>query len=354
MRNIADKKVKTPFYGSESLDSLPLPVILISSDCILLAANKKAREVFNGFSAGRHISDMITDSYFLETCARVFEKNEPMECEIIRTIRRKRTFQANISPFQNGEDDGAYIAIYETTAASEAERMRASFVADVSHELRSPLTTLIATIETLRGRAGANPDTRARFIELMAQETDRMHGIVDDLLSLSATEAVEHILPDQVVNLLPLLTNITKVLSTKARAKGMDMILEAADELPDIRGDYDELYQAIYNLVENAIKYGESDSNVTIRVEAEGPNIEIKVHNYGTPIQEKHIPRLTERFYRVDKSRSRDLGGTGLGLAIVKHTVNRHLGEMLITSSEEDGTTFAVVFPVISDNAKAL
>ncbi|WP_417623334.1 ATP-binding protein [Paremcibacter congregatus] len=349
MRNIADQKVKTPFYGSESLDSLPLPVILISSNCILLAANKRAREVFNGFRAGEPLSNMITDSYFLEACARVFEKNEAMECEIVRTIRRKRTFQASISPFQSNEGDGAYIAIYETTAAREAERMRASFVADVSHELRSPLTTLIATIETLRGRAGANPDTRARFIELMAQETERMHGIVDDLLSLSATEAVEHILPNQTANLLPIMTNIAKVLSTKARAKGMDIVLEIEDDLPDMRGEYDELYQAIYNLAENAIKYGESDSNVTLRVDVTEHSMEIKVHNYGTPIQEKHIPRLTERFYRVDKSRSRDLGGTGLGLAIVKHIINRHLGELNITSSEEGGTTFSVTFQVMSE-----
>lgn len=346
MKKRTNQKVKTPFYRSESLDSLPLPIIIISPELVLLAANKKAVEIFEGFKADKYLSTMITDTYFLEICARVFEKGEALECEIVRTARRKRTFQANISPFQNAEGHGAYIALYETTEIREAEKMRASFVADVSHELRSPLTTLIAIIETLKGRAGEKPETRARFIELMAEETDRMHSIVNDLLSLSATEAVEHILPDENVNLSSVMTNIVKALSTKARAKGMSILLEMDDELPDMRGVYKELYQAIYNLVDNAIKYGQRNTKVTLRVERQDTMVEVMIHNLGTPIPEKHIPRLTERFYRVDKSRSRDLGGTGLGLAIVKHIVNRHLGELRIESSVAAGTVFSVSFPL--------
>ncbi len=340
------RKIKTPFYRSESLDSLPLPIIIISSEQILVAANKKAIEVFDGFEAGMGLSSMIQCDHFLETCVRVFEKGEALECEVIRTGRRKRSFQANISPFQSAQGEGAYIALYETTTIREAERMRASFVADVSHELRSPLTTLIAAIETLKGRAGDDPQTRTRFTELMAQETGRMHGIVNDLLSLSATEAVEHILPHEKVSLSSVLTDIVKVMSPKMRGKKMSIRLEMDDELPEIRGEYDELYQAIYNLVDNAIKYGRTDSAVTVRAECRNDRLRVMVHNMGTPIAAKHIPRLTERFYRVDKSRSRDMGGTGLGLAIVKHIINRHLGELHIESSARAGTVFSVSFPV--------
>ncbi len=340
------RKIKIPFYRSESLDSLPLPIMIISSEQILVAANKKAVEVFGGFKEGTGLSSMIKCGHFLETCARVFEKGEAMECEVIRTGRRERTFQANISPFQSAQGEGAYIALYETTTIREAERMRASFVADVSHELRSPLTTLIAAIETLKGRAGDSPETRARFTELMAQETGRMHSIVNDLLSLSATEAVEHILPRKKVSLSSVIADIVKVMSPKMRVKEMSILLEMDEELPEIRGEYDELYQAIYNLVDNAIKYGRTGSVVTIRAECRNDRLQVMVHNVGTPIAAKHIPRLTERFYRVDKSRSRDLGGTGLGLAIVKHIVNRHLGELNIESSAKAGTIFSVSFPL--------
>jgi two-component system phosphate regulon sensor histidine kinase PhoR len=334
-----------PLDKPDTIYRLPLPVILISADRKLLAANRKAQMVFLGFKKGADLSHMIDSNFLLEACSRAIEKNVDLECEFVRIKRQRRTFQAHVTVNVDAQGS-AYIVIYETTEAREAERMRASFVADVSHELRSPLTTLIATIETLKGRAGEVSEVRARFIEIMAEETSRMHGIVDDLLSLSATEAIEHIMPEQNVNLSPLVANIVKVLTPKAELKNMGLKLVLESETPDIRGEYDELYQAIYNLADNAVKYGHENTDVTLTAEKRGSEIILSVHNHGTPIPAKHIPRLTERFYRVDKSRSRDLGGTGLGLAIVKHIVSRHLGGIIITSSEEEGTVFAVNFPL--------
>jgi two-component system, OmpR family, phosphate regulon sensor histidine kinase PhoR len=336
--------------GALSVDNLPLPVILISPARTLVAANKMARDIFEGFEEGKDLSLMIRYPRFLEACAEVFETGEARECEIVKTGRRRRTFQARISPFNtragDGEEKGAFIALHETTAASDAQRMRSAFVADVSHELRSPLTTLIATIETLEGQAGRDDDTRARFIQLMAHEAGRMRRIVDDLLSLSATESQEHILPEDKVELSSIVEDVAAVLTNVASEKGMSIRLEVEDGLPATRGNYDALYQVVHNLVDNAIKYGQADTTISLKAESEGERVYIEVNNSGPPIAKEHIPRLTERFYRVDKSRSRDLGGTGLGLAIAKHIVNRHLGRLRIKSSATEGTSFTIQLPV--------
>ena len=345
MKTYTDKSPDT--YHSVSIDSLPLPVILVSNQSKLLAANCKARHVFGTFKEGRDISTMISNSRFLTTLHEVAESGVGCDCEIVRKKPSKRRFEANMSPFNNSSGQGVFIVFHETTAAFEAEKMRSSFVADVSHELRSPLTTMIATIETLKGSAGSKPDIRARFTDLLAFETNRMHRIVDDLLSLSATESTEHIMPENPVNLIPIVNSVAKVLALKSDSKDMTIKLELDSNLPDILGDKDALYQVIYNLTDNAIKYGPAGTAVTLTATAWNNTVMFATLNFGPQIRKKHIPRLTERFYRADKSRSRDLGGTGLGLAIVKHIVNRHLGKLEITSSEEEGTVFSVTFPKV-------
>ncbi len=332
-------------YNHVSIDTLPLPILLISEARTLLAINKTATALFGRFDIGCDISDVIGNSRFLDACERVIISGLERDCEIVRKKHAKRRFQAHLSPFSNADRHGVFVVFHETTAAYEAEKMRSSFVADVSHELRSPLTTMIATIETLKGSAGNKPDVRARFIDLMADETNRMHRIVDDLLSLSATEANEHITPKDTVNLAPIAANVAEVLSIKAESKNMPLVLDIEKGLPDILGDKDELYQVIYNLADNAVKYGADGSTVTLAARSEAETVIFHTQNFGALIKKKHIPRLTERFYRADKSRSRCLGGTGLGLAIVKHIVNRHLGKMDITSDEPNGTIFEITFP---------
>ncbi|PCI64766.1 MAG: PAS domain-containing sensor histidine kinase [Kordiimonadales bacterium] len=332
-------------HNSVSIENLPLPALLVSNAGHVLAANRSAAAVFGESQAGCHVATVVKDKKFLKLVSHATETNATAQCEIVTSGHAKRRFQASINPFHEEKRDGLFIAFYETTAAYEAEKMRSSFVADVSHELRSPLTTMIATIETLKGSAGSKPDVRARFVELLALETNRMHRIVDDLLSLSATEANEHIAPEDTVQIGPIVANIAEVLAMKAASKDMTIQLQIQPDMPDILGDSDELYQALYNLADNAIKYGSSGSDVILTAAFEDGFVQFQTHNWGSPIKEKHLPRLTERFYRADKSRSRDLGGTGLGLAIVKHIVNRHLGSLEITSSQEEGTVFSLKFP---------
>jgi len=332
-------------FNSVPIDSLPLPVMLVSLDHKVMAANSKAKSIFANVKTGRPITDIFSSDDLLALCTQVAETGKAGDCELVRKKPSKRRFQVHIGPFANEETRGMFLAFYETTAAREAERMRSSFVADVSHELRSPLTTMIATIETLKGSAGDKPEVRGRFIDLMADETNRMHRIVDDLLSLSATEALVHVPPEDSVNLAPIVESVAEVLLLKAENKNMELKLKLESDLPDILGKKDELYQMVYNLADNAIKYGPENSTVTLGVKSRGDDVILKTRNFGEPIRKKHIPRLTERFYRVDKSRSRDLGGTGLGLAIVKHIMNRHMGVMEITSGAKKGTVFSVRFP---------
>jgi len=338
-------KATTRAQALVTIDSLPLPVIMLSASCKLLAANEKAEAVFGDLELGSDVIESIGNGQLALVCEQVIATGVADDCEVLRKKPAKRRFQANISPYENVDGCGVFIVFYETTAAFEAEKMRSSFVADVSHELRSPLTTMIATIETLKGSAGNKPEVRARFTDLMAHETNRMHRIVDDLLSLSATEAHAHIAPEDSVNLVPIIDSVAKVLSIKADNKDMKIKLELEANLPDILGDKDELYQAIFNLADNAIKYGPERGTVTFTAATQGKNVTFSTLNFGAKIRKKHIPRLTERFYVADKSRSRDLGGTGLGLAIVKHIVQRHLGTLEITSGEKKGTVFALTFP---------
>ena len=227
----------------------------------------------------------------------------------------------------------------------QVENVRSNFVANVSHELRSPLTTVMGAIEALEGPARDNSEDRLRMLSLMGQESRRMKNLIEDLLSLSRVEAQEFIEPDQDVRLLPLLSTARDRMLDLAAQRGISIRLEAAQDLPPILGFEEELLEVFDNLIGNAVKYGAEGGVISVTAAVTEQAVRIAVHNDGTPLSSEHLPRLTERFYRVDKSRSRELGGTGLGLAIVKHIVNRHRGKMHIESSAEKGTTFSVILP---------
>ena len=237
--------------------------------------------------------------------------------------------------------------------------MRADFVANVSHELRSPLTSLLGFIETLRGPARDDPAARERFLEVMDGQAKRMARLIDELLSLSRVEAEEHLPPDGRVDITNLLYEIGKSLDMRAAARGMKIEIDCDPSLPAALGERDELTLVFRNLIENALNYGRSGTAVTVtasaieRVPSSGvPGISISVRDRGDGIAAEHIPRLTERFYRVDKGRSRSMGGSGLGLAIVKHIANRHRGRLTIDSRVAEGSVFTVMLPAAPANSE--
>jgi two-component system, OmpR family, phosphate regulon sensor histidine kinase PhoR len=231
------------------------------------------------------------------------------------------------------------------------EQMRADFIANASHELRTPLAALSGFIDTLQGAAREDPVARERFLEIMRAQASRMARLIDDLLSLSRIELSEHIEPATPIDLVPVIRQVLDALQTLAQEREVEVKL-VAPEQAIVRGDRDELIGVFENLVENALKYGSSGKRVDIEVRAAaagdtgGGEAKVSVRDYGPGIAPEHVPRLTERFYRVDVGQSRAEGGTGLGLALVKHVLNRHRGRLTIESSLGSGSTFIVHLPL--------
>ena len=214
--------------------------------------------------------------------------------------------------------------------------------------MKTPLTALLGFIETLNTSARADASARERFLEIMEREAQRMNRLVSDLLSLSQVEAVERMRPNEVVDVSRLLQETATTLAPVAEARGARLHLVNADRLAKMAGEKDQLRQIFINLIENAIKYGFENSDIIVSIYNNGQGmVKIDVINEGEGVEEQHLTRLTERFYRVDKARSRQIGGTGLGLAIVKHIVNRHRGTLTIESKLNQTTKFSVNFPLL-------
>jgi len=228
--------------------------------------------------------------------------------------------------------------------------MRRDFVANVSHELRTPLTALLGFIETLRNAAQDDPAARDRFLAIMEREAGRMNRLIRDLLHLSRVEAQERVRPTERVDLAAVIASAVAALRPQADGLGVRIAVDAGKGPWVVTADPDQMAQVFTNLIENAVKYGGSGGEVTVALRHDalpaGPAVRADVADRGEGIDPLHIPRLTERFYRVDGHRSREKGGTGLGLAIVKHIVNRHRGRMKIDSARGKGSTFSVILPL--------
>lgn len=242
------------------------------------------------------------------------------------------------------------VRIVDRTPLRAAEKMRVDFVANASHELRTPLATLIGFIETLEGPAAEDADARHRFLGIMRGEAQRMIRLVDDLMSLSRIEADKHRQPVASVRMVPLVEEVKDALGHRLMKGDRRLLIEAEPDLPSVAGDRDQLLQLLHNLIGNAVKYGRPGTPIVVRMQRDGQSmIRIAVEDQGDGIAPEHLPRLTERFYRVDAGRSRSIGGTGLGLAIVKHIVERHRGQLLIASDPGVGTRVTALLPVASD-----
>jgi two-component system phosphate regulon sensor histidine kinase PhoR len=243
--------------------------------------------------------------------------------------------------------DGAIlIRFVDRSEARAAEQMRVDFVANASHELRTPLSTLIGYTETLRERADEiDPETRERFLSVVHDEARRMQRVVEDLISLSRIEAEKFSAPTDAIALQPLIEHALNSAKRMADERGSDLLSDVDPRLPHIAADRGQILQLLDNLITNALRYGEPGTPVTVAAQAEGPMVHLSVADQGEGIAPEHVSRVTERFYRVDTSRSRSLGGTGLGLAIVKHIVERHRGRLSIDSKLGRGTTVHVLLP---------
>lgn len=327
------------------LAAIPMPALLLDARRAVRAANGALRDILSVGALGRDLTGSVRDPGLLQAVDRALASGKKTACEVSLGASPPKIYEVSISTFDVDDVRLALLVFSDLTAARHADAVRSAFVANVSHELRSPLTTLMGAAETLEGPAADDPEGRARMLALMGQESRRMKRLIDDLLSLSRVEAQEFIPPGQEVDLLPLLEGARERLAERAVARDMTINMNIASDLPKVPGIDEELFQLFDNLIGNAIKYGAQGTEVEVVAKTGDSGVLVSFHNEGSVIPPEHLPRLTERFYRVDKSRSRELGGTGLGLAIVKHIINRHRGRLLIESTEEAGTTFAVELP---------
>jgi two-component system phosphate regulon sensor histidine kinase PhoR len=249
-----------------------------------------------------------------------------------------------------GMDRCMLMTFHDQTPLRRVEEMRADFVANASHELRTPLAALSGFIDTLQGPAKDDAKARERFLGIMHTQATRMARLIDDLLSLSRVELSAHVRPDAVVDIVPIIRQVADGLEPLASERQVAINIELPDAPVVIAGDREELLRLFENLIENALKYGASGGKVVVSLTSamsgEGlPEFRVMVRDFGPGIAPEHLPRLTERFYRVDVGDSRAQGGTGLGLSLVKHIVNRHRGRLLIESVPKKGATFTACFP---------
>jgi len=327
------------------VERLPDPLIVLAEDRGVRRANSAARAAF-----GAEMPAVLRHPDLRTAIDRAFASGVTQTAEVTLPVPVPREVHAAVVPMEPPIADGgrAVVVLSDRSRERAVERMRADFVANVSHELRTPLASLIGFIDTLRGPAADDPPAQQRFLGIMGEQAARMNRLIDDLLSLSRIELIEHQAPSGTVELRQLVMRLVAGFEPRLKQRSVTLDLRLPNELPAVIGDADQLMQVLQNLLDNAVKYGREGGMVLldIAVAAPGrPGVVVTVADQGAGIPREHLPRLTERFYRVDTGRSRAAGGTGLGLAIVKHIVNRHRGQLSIESEEGIGTTVSVWLP---------
>jgi two-component system phosphate regulon sensor histidine kinase PhoR len=328
------------------LSGLPDPVLVLDRRGVVVAANDGARAALGEVRLGDPISFVLRVPEVLDAVKQAALSAEPQVVSYAERVPVERWIEAHLAVARVGKDGPEMIvmALRDLTQQRRSERMRADFVANASHELRTPLASLLGFVETLQGPARNDPAARDRFLEIMRGQANRMSRLIDDLLSLSRIELKAHLRPRELVELSAVVRTVADALAPLAQDRGVTLQLDLADAPVWVKGDRDELIRVVENLVENAIKYGRSGLKIDVAVTggAGRDGARVSVRDYGPGISPEHLPRLTERFYRVDVADSRDKGGTGLGLALVKHILQRHGGRLTVESLPGEGATFVV------------
>jgi two-component system phosphate regulon sensor histidine kinase PhoR len=338
------------------VSDLPDPTIVLTPESIVVAFNESAQEITPGILRGEPISFALRVPNVLEAIRAVAASREMRRIEFFQRVPTDRWWEATIAPLvlPGGASPDRHLvllALRDLTPLRRVEEMRADFVANASHELRTPLASLSGFIETLQGPARNDPSSRDRFLAIMKEQATRMARLIDDLLSLSRIEQKVHIHPDTTTDLVMIVHEVADGLSPLAQERDVEIKITDRAHSLDVLGDRDELIRVFENLIENALKYGASGKHVDISLAREPATGEardaiVSVKDYGPGIAPEHLPRLTERFYRVDIGESRAQGGTGLGLALVKHILNRHRGRLMIESTPGSGANFSVRLPL--------
>ena len=329
-----------------SIEALADPALLVDGGSRVVAANAPALALFGERIQGEDLRLVLRNPAVLDAARQAASGVLPVSQEVTGLGIDNSAFRVRAVPAGKGR---LLLTFVDVTQLRLTERMRVDFVANASHELRTPLATLTGFIETLQGPAADDTAARERFLDIMAREAGRMSRLIDDLLSLSRIELDKHVRPQQSLSLSPLFGDVAKTLAMRLEADERRLTITRDTGLPDVIADRDQILQVLHNLISNALKYGHSGSEILVRAERLQDCVRVSVIDQGEGIAPEHLPRLTERFYRVDTRRSRKMGGTGLGLAIAKHIIERHRGKFEIASTVGEGTRVSFTLPVATE-----
>ncbi|HSX56911.1 MAG TPA: ATP-binding protein [Sphingomonas sp.] len=324
---------------ADAIEAIFEPVLLVAENRVI-AANQAARTLLGEHILGEDVRVAIRHPAAAE---RLLSSEDPSGApiQLVGLGARDQHWEMRVRGLPGGH---RIVHLGDRTGSHAADRIRVDFVANASHELRTPLASILGFIETLEDAAD-DPETRARFLRVMDNEARRMQRLIDDLMSLSRIEAEKYRAPDDSVDLPALIDEVQAELAALSPDRAADIVIDA-DPVTPVRGDRVQLSQLLHNIIGNAMKYGRAGSPVAVSLRTAGESmVRLSVTDESEGIAPEHLPRLTERFYRVDSSRSRAAGGTGLGLAIVKHIVERHRGRLDIASTVGTGTTVRILLP---------
>lgn len=324
---------------ADAIEAIFEPVLLVADNRVI-AANQAARTLLGAHILGEDVRVAIRHPAAAERLLNP-EDASAAPIQLVGLGARDQHWEMRVRTLPGGH---RIVHLGDRTGSHAADRIRVDFVANASHELRTPLASILGFIETLEDAAD-DPETRTRFLRVMDTEARRMQRLIDDLMSLSRIEAEKYRAPDDSVDLPELIDEVHGELAVLAPDRAGDIVIHG-EPVTAVRGDRVQLSQLLHNIIGNAMKYGRAGTPVSVSLRGAGESmVRLSVTDESEGIAPEHLPRLTERFYRVDSSRSRAAGGTGLGLAIVKHIVERHRGRLDIVSTVGAGTTVTILLP---------
>jgi two-component system phosphate regulon sensor histidine kinase PhoR len=331
------------------LEALPEPAMIVTAGKVA-TSNAAARSLLGQHIDGGDVRLALRHPVAVE---RLLSRDVPNDqVELVGVGGPERRWLMDVAILDDGSK---FVRLSNRSEAYAAEQMRVDFVANASHELRTPLATILGYVETLREQGDEiDIETRDRFTIIIHDEARRMQRLVEDLISLSRIEGERFNAPTDAVTLTSLVAEAARNWRNAAEERGCPLEIDLPDDLPPVAGDRGELLQLIENLISNAIRYGRPKRPIYLKASVDRNMVHFSVRDEGDGIAAEHIPRLTERFYRVDPSRSRVAGGTGLGLSIVKHIVERHKGRLRIASRVGEGTTIHVLLPIAPSSSGAV
>ena len=336
-------------------DALTDPCLVLDRRSVVIHANGAASRQYPNIIPGNPVTFSLRNPDLVQAIDAALRSGTARTFELHETLPSETWDKVVVAPLRHPEtewfqdDDRLLIVTFQSlTELKRVDAMRSDFIANASHELRTPLASLLGFIDTLLGPAAKDATAREKFLVIMRGQAERMSKLIDDLLSLSRIEMHQHVRPTGSIDLTGLLREVREGLQTQAKAANVEIVMTLPEGPATTMGDRSQLYEVFENLIDNAVKYGASGKTVEVDLSAAGRagfQHLVSVTDHGPGVEPEHVPRLTERFYRIDADTSRKKKGTGLGLAIVKHIVHRHRGQMSIKSKPGEGMRVDVLLP---------